>query len=97
MGLLGLLLIVAGGLCYFVGWLWFIVVSFQEHVLWGLACLCVPVCPLIFLILHFDKAARPALWYVLGIVLSVVGHGLAPQYALRRHGGLSPQADSRLA
>ncbi len=50
-----------GALLSIVGSIWFLVVGFKEHVLWGLGMLCCNVTQFVFLIVHFDKAWRPAL------------------------------------
>jgi hypothetical protein len=76
MGIVGFLLIALGGVAGFVGWIWLLVVAFQESVPWGLGSLLVPFVGLIFAFLHWAEAKRPFLVWVLGIVLAVAGAAL---------------------
>ncbi len=73
MELVGILLIVAGGLVMIVGGLWFLVVTFEEGVGWGLACMFIPFVSLIFLILHWDRAGKPFLVQLAGAVPLFIG------------------------
>ena len=67
----GLLLSMAAGI-------WFLVVGFKEHVLWGLAMLCgCGFGQLAFLIVHFKKAWMPMLLSLTGTVFMVVPTGIA--------------------
>lgn len=71
--LLGLLVALAGGV-------WFLVVAFKEHILWGLGSLLVPFVSLVFLIMHFGKSWRPFVVQVLGILIMIPGMiGMAAQ------------------
>jgi hypothetical protein len=49
----------AGLIAAFVGGIWLLVVAFQESLAWGLGCLHLPFVGLFFIILHWDRAARP--------------------------------------
>ncbi len=62
--LLGLLIALAGGI-------WFLVIAFQEHLLWGLGCLLLPFVSLVFLLMHFGKTWRPFMLQVLGLIIMV--------------------------
>jgi len=55
---LSMLLLLIGYIIWIVGGIWFLIVSFQESVWWGLACLLSPA-GLIFLIVHWRVAAKP--------------------------------------
>jgi hypothetical protein len=88
-GVVGLFLILAGlsflvpglgyvtaGLGYaigFAGWIWFLVIAFQESIGWGLACLLIPCVSLIFLVTHLDQALKPFLVNLGGGVLVFIG------------------------
>jgi FtsH-binding integral membrane protein len=48
-------------------------------VLWGLACLFVPIVSLFFLIVHWSKARRPFFLQLLAFVLFLVGFIISPQ------------------
>ena len=48
MEILGMILVGIGGITVLVGSIWFLVVTFQESLLWGLGCMFVPFVSLIF-------------------------------------------------
>ena len=68
-------LIIIGALVSLAGGIWFLIVAFQESVLWGLGCMFIPFVSLIFLILNFADAWRP-------FVVSLVGTGICVGGAL---------------
>lgn len=68
--LLGLLLSLGAGI-------WFLVVGFKQDVLWGLAMLCgCGFGQLAFLIVHFQKAWKPALLALTGTMFMLVPAGI---------------------
>jgi hypothetical protein len=67
------ILILLGWLIALIGSIWFLVVAFQESVLWGLACLFIPFVGLVFLVMHFDRAAKPFFISLAGSILAVIG------------------------
>ena len=69
----GGVLMIIGGILALIGGLWFLVAAFKESVLWGLAVFFLPFVGLIFLILHWDKAAKPFLVELLGAGLFIAG------------------------
>lgn len=76
---MGLVLVIIGLLIAVVGGIWFLVVAFQESVLWGLGCLLFGPIGLVFLIMHWQVAKKPFLVEVLGFALMVVGMILSPE------------------
>ncbi len=70
---IGLILVVLGGIVAVIGGLWFLLVAFQESVLWGVGCLFVPFVSLIFLIMYWDNAGKPFLVQLAGAVPMVLG------------------------
>lgn len=52
--------------------IWLLIEAFRVSILWGLASLFIPVVPLVFVILHWDRARKPFLWSLLGAVLIIV-------------------------
>jgi hypothetical protein len=66
--LVGLVLVLLGGLT-------FLVATFRESVLWGIACLVLPLASLAFLILHWQKAKDPFFLQLYGIAF-VIGAAL---------------------
>ncbi|AKS41148.1 hypothetical protein WM2015_767 [Wenzhouxiangella marina] len=77
MEILGMIIVVAGGLLLLVAAIWFLVVAFQEHILWGLGCLLLPFVSLVFLVMHWDKAGRPFLYQLAGWAILLLGSFLA--------------------
>lgn len=73
MEMVGLALVVVGAIVAVVGSIWFLVVACSESILWGLGCFFVPFVSLIFLVMHWNKAAKPFLLNLGGIVLIVLG------------------------
>ena len=73
MGVLGMMLMAVGGIAALVGGIWFLIVAFQENILWGLGCLFIPFVALVFLIMHWDKAGKPFLIELAGAVAAIVG------------------------
>jgi len=73
MEILGLLFIFVGAVLSVVGGIWFLVVAFQESILWGLGCLLLGPVSLIFLILHWAEAKVPFLVSLGGTVLLILG------------------------
>jgi hypothetical protein len=73
MEVVGMILIALGVIVSFVGFIRLLVVTFQESILWGLGCLFVPFVWVIFLIMHWDKAGKPFLIELAGVVTMIVG------------------------
>lgn len=73
MEMVGLALMVVGGIVALVGGIWFLVVACSESILWGLGCFFVPFVSLVFLVMYWNKAAKPFLLNLGGIVLIVIG------------------------
>ena len=79
MDIIGGLLILLGLILFVIGGFWFLVAAFRESVLWGLACLFVPIVSLFFLIVHWSKARRPFFLQLLAFALFLVGFLISPQ------------------
>lgn len=89
-----LLLFIALGLVALAAFVWLLVVAFQTHILWGLACLFLPFATLIFGILHWNRAAKPFVahlassvligavaWSLIGGLIQSVGMAATPEQA----------------
>lgn len=61
-----------GVLLFLLGGLALLVAAFRVSVWWGLFCFLLPPVPFLFMLVHWDKAWRPLLLQLLGIVLMVV-------------------------
>ena len=70
--LLGLFIFVGGGLL-------FLVAAFQESVLWGVACLFLPILSLFFLIVHWQNARKPFFIQLAGFAALLAGGLLSHQ------------------
>lgn len=68
MEILGMILFAIGGIIALIGGVWFLIVAFQESVLWGIGCVIIPFVSLIFLVIHWEDAKKPFLvqlaWYL---------------------------------
>lgn len=53
-----------------IGSIWLYIETARENILWLLACLFVPIASFAFLLLHFDRAAKPTAVIVLGAVVT---------------------------
>ena len=73
MNIIGIIILVIGIIITIVGGARFAIAAFEESVWWGLGVLWFPIVWPIFLILHFDDAWRPALNFVIGFVLVLLG------------------------
>jgi hypothetical protein len=70
---LGPLLVLGGVIAGLVGGIWLLVEAFRVSADWGLACLFLPFVGLFFLMLHWDKAARPCGICIAGVVALFIG------------------------
>ena len=73
MEILGMILCFVGAVMAIIGSIWFLVVAFQESVLWGLGCLIFGPVGLVFLIMHWDVAGKPFLLQLAGAVPMIAG------------------------
>ncbi len=73
MELFSTLQVIIGGLMIFAGGIWFLVECFRENIWWGLGCLLFSPAQLIFLIIYWDRAAKPFGVQILGAVLMFFG------------------------
>lgn len=73
MAVIGMLLAIAGLIVAIGGYIWFLIVAFQENILWGVGSLLLPIVGLVFLVLHFDRAGKPFLIQLAGGALAFVG------------------------
>lgn len=76
---LGPVVFFLGAVVVLVGGIWFLIEAFREHVLWGLGCIFFGIVGLIFLILHFDRAAKPFFLQLGGAVIMVIGIIMMPK------------------
>ena len=69
-------LAIGGVFVILIGSIWFLIAAFKESVLWGLACLFIPLVSLFFLVIHFKEAAPPFLVQLIGVGLIVASSAL---------------------
>ena len=79
MDIVAICLILAGLVFFVIGGFLFLVAAFRESVLWGLACLFVPIVSLFFLIVHWPKARKPFFLQLLAFALMIVAFIISPQ------------------
>ena len=81
--LLAVTLILLGIFIFIVGGFWFLVAAFRESVLWGLACLFIPIVQFFYLMAHWPEAKRAFFLQLLAFAMIIVGLIIHPQ-ALHR-------------
>lgn len=59
MWMVALALILIGMLAIFATGIWYLVVAFQQDVVWGLCCMLVPFASIVFLFKFWQKAKKP--------------------------------------
>jgi hypothetical protein len=89
MELVGFYVLLAALLIGAVGYLWLLIVAFQQRVLWGLGLLFFPPLALVFIPVHWRKAAWPALLLLGAGVIFAVPYGV--NYIYQRHVDLGPR------
>jgi len=67
--ILAFISVVFGMLLSFVSSIWFLVVAFKEHVLWGVVCLFSGIGNFLFLIVHWEVAKKPFMYSLLSLLL----------------------------
>jgi len=78
MEILGLILAVVGFIVVIVGGIWFLIVAFQESVLWGLGSLLFWPVSMVIMIMHWDEAGKPFLVQLAGAVPMFAGMMMIP-------------------
>ena len=51
-----------------IGSIWFLVVAFQQDILWGIACVLIPFVSLVYLVKYWNTASRPFITWVAGFL-----------------------------
>jgi len=64
---------VIGILIFVIGGILFLIESFKESVLWGIACLLIPPLVLVFTVMHWDVAKKPFLIQLAGLGVMLMG------------------------
>jgi hypothetical protein len=62
-----------GGLLAFAGWIWIVVIAFQDSVGWGIGSLLIPLVALIYGCMNSDVAKNPLIMMGAGVVLQIAG------------------------
>ena len=79
MEVLGTILFGIGAIISIVGGIWFIVVAFQESLLWGLGCMVIPFVSLIFLVMHWEEARKPFFVQLIAIIPLFAAASMMPR------------------
>ena len=80
-----LILLVMGLVLFVIGGFWFLVATFRVGILWGLACLFIPIVPLIFLFVHWPEARRPFFLQLASFVIILLALLLGAHLPLPSH------------
>lgn len=75
---MGSILVIVGAGLMLIGGIKFIIAAFSESIIWGLACIFLPIASLLFLLGHWEEAKDGFLLQIAGagvIILSVVIFG----------------------
>jgi ABC-type Fe3+-siderophore transport system permease subunit len=67
-----------GGAVAVVGFIWVLGVAFSESVVWGVACMLIPIAPFLLLLSRPREAWKPSTLYLVGIGLIALASALAP-------------------
>lgn len=78
MGVIASLLIILGYFGLLVTGIWLLYLAFQESVIWGVVCLCIPAVSLIFVITHWEESKAPFLGSLASLVPLFLGRLLMP-------------------
>jgi len=73
MATIGIVLMIVGFLVALVGGIGILIEAFKEHVLWGIGSLLFSPVSLVFVILHWDRAGKPFLLNLGGVVVMFLG------------------------
>ena len=61
------IVVVIGILIFIIGGILFLIESFKESILWGIACLLIHPVVLVFTVMHWDVAKKPFLIQLAGL------------------------------
>lgn len=75
LSIIATILVLVGLVCVLLGGITLLVATFRESVLWGIACLVLPLASLAFLILHWQKAKDPFFLQLYGVAF-IIGAAL---------------------
>ena len=68
--------IVPGFLMLLVGWIWFLMLAFQESVMWGIGCLVCGIVQIVFLVRNIEDTWKPFALQIGGAILFGIGAAL---------------------
>jgi hypothetical protein len=75
LSIIATILVLVGFVCLVLGGITLLVATFRESVLWGIACLVLPLASLAFLIIHWQKAKDPFFLQLYGVAF-IIGAAL---------------------
>ena len=77
-----------GSLLAIVGYIWIVVIAFQDNVGWGIGSLLCFIAGLVYVAQHWEATKKPFLIWLAGFVLSMIGQGIGLAGAAGGAGGL---------
>lgn len=78
-------LLIIGMALFVVGGFMFLIAAFRKGVVWGLACLFVPIVPIFFLIIHWQEAKKAFAIQLVGLAVIVLVAIISPGTMPARH------------
>ena len=66
-------IIIIGVLIAFIGGIFFLIETFKESIIWGIACIIISPISLVFALLHWDVSKRPVLIQLAGFGVIFIG------------------------
>jgi hypothetical protein len=78
-------LLIVGLALFIIGGFMFLVAAFREGVLWGLACLFLPIVQIFFLIVHWQEAKKAFAIQMIGLAIIVLIAIISPGTIPARH------------
>jgi hypothetical protein len=66
-------IIISGVLIAFIGGIFFLIETFKENIIWGIACIIISPISLVFALLHWDVSKRPVLIQLAGFGVIFIG------------------------
>ena len=73
---MAMVLVGIGAIMAIAGFVWFLVLAFQEGALWGIGCFFCWIVQVVFLIQNFDKSWKPFALQIVGGFIAGVGSAM---------------------
>jgi hypothetical protein len=64
-----LALLIIGKILAFIGWAWIVVLAWQRGIIWGVACLALPIVELFYIGLHWKESKHAFFFLLAGFIV----------------------------